>query len=75
MPTIPSTPTGSAYCTEQTTSHCVGTAALLIIGEELLSGKVADSNTALLCRGLRDVGFEVPTRMADAVEWRKNATK
>jgi molybdenum cofactor synthesis domain-containing protein len=35
------------------------TAAILIIGNEILSGKVEDANTPFLCRELRELGVEV----------------
>ncbi len=35
------------------------TVGILIIGNEILSGKVQDTNSAFLCRGLRDLGADV----------------
>ena len=35
------------------------TAAIVIIGNEILSGKVKDENSHYLCRELRDLGVEV----------------
>src|SRR3970040_912565 len=35
------------------------TAGILIIGNEILSGKVQDANSPYLCRELRDLGVEV----------------
>uniref|UniRef100_A0A7S3QYH2 FAD synthase n=1 Tax=Dunaliella tertiolecta TaxID=3047 RepID=A0A7S3QYH2_DUNTE len=35
------------------------TAALVIVGDELLSGKVSDTNTTFLCQELRSIGCEV----------------
>ena len=35
------------------------TAAIVLIGNEILSGKIADSNAAYLCRELRALGVEV----------------
>ena len=35
------------------------TAAALIIGNEILSGKIADTNTTLLARALFDLGIEL----------------
>ena len=37
----------------------VATAAIVIIGNEILSGKVKDENSHYLCRELRDLGVEV----------------
>ena len=35
------------------------TAGILLIGNEILSGKIADANAAYLCRELRALGVEV----------------
>ena len=35
------------------------TAGILLIGNEILSGKIADANAAYLCRELRGLGVEV----------------
>jgi len=35
------------------------TAGILVIGNEILSGKVADSNSHYLCRELRALGVDV----------------
>src|SRR5919197_4272648 len=35
------------------------TAGIVLIGNEILSGKVIDANAAYLCRELRDLGVEV----------------
>ena len=37
----------------------ITTAAIVIIGNEILSGKVKDENSYYLCRELRDLGVEV----------------
>ncbi len=37
----------------------MATAGILIIGNEILSGKVVDSNSPFLCRELRSLGVEV----------------
>ena len=37
----------------------VATAAIVIIGNEILSGKVKDENSHYLCHELRDLGVEV----------------
>jgi FAD synthetase len=39
--------------------HDMPTAGILIIGNEILSGKVADSNSPYFCRELRELGVEV----------------
>ncbi len=46
------------------------TAAILVIGNEILSAKVVDSNSPYLCRELRSLGVEVEriVVVADAVE-------
>jgi molybdenum cofactor synthesis domain-containing protein len=38
---------------------CVPTAGILIIGNEILSGKVVDTNSSYLCRELRGLGVDV----------------
>src|SRR2546425_11225301 len=35
------------------------TAGIVLIGNEILSGKIADANAAYLCRELRQLGVEV----------------
>ena len=35
------------------------TAGIVLIGNEILSGKIADANAAYLCRELRALGVEV----------------
>src|SRR5256885_10997189 len=35
------------------------TASIILIGNEILSGKIADSNAAYLCRELRQLGVDV----------------
>ena len=40
-------------------SEQLATAAIVIIGNEILSGKVKDENSHYLCRELRDLGVEV----------------
>ena len=35
------------------------TAGILLIGNEILSGKITDANAAYLCRELRELGVEV----------------
>jgi hypothetical protein len=35
------------------------TAAIIIIGDEIVSGKVADANTSFLCKGLHALGWAV----------------
>src|SRR5438046_5379078 len=35
------------------------TASIILIGNEILSGKIADSNAAYLCRELRELGVDV----------------
>ncbi len=37
----------------------VSTAGIIIIGNEILSGKVVDTNSAFLCRELRELGVDV----------------
>lgn len=37
----------------------MSTAGIIIIGNEILSGKVVDTNSAFLCRELRDLGVDV----------------
>ena len=37
----------------------VSTAGIIVIGNEILSGKVADTNSAYLCRELRELGVDV----------------
>lgn len=40
-------------------SDCIDTAGILIIGNEILSGKVVDINSSFLCRELNFLGMEV----------------
>src|SRR5262252_7248276 len=37
----------------------MATAAIVVIGNEILSGKVVDTNSPYLCRELRDLGVDV----------------
>ena len=40
------------------------TAGIILIGNEILSGKVVDANAVYLCREFRALGVDVPTEPA-----------